>query len=144
MSTQDGMAGDELGREGGRCEGGAEAKRRVLVVDDEAGIRELLTQFLRLKGYDVSAAATPDEALHCIESERVDVVLSDVQLAKSDGLALVAEICRRRPELPVVVLTGVILDEDVMRSDGALKIAGYVSKTEPLSQVLRALERALL
>jgi two-component system nitrogen regulation response regulator NtrX len=80
----------------------------VLVVDDEADIRELVAGVLEDEGYAVRSAANSTDALEAIESRRPSLVLLDVWLQGSrlDGLQLLEEVKRRDPSLPVLMISG--------------------------------------
>jgi two-component system nitrogen regulation response regulator NtrX len=80
----------------------------VLVVDDEADIRELVAGVLEDEGYAVRSAANSTEALEAIESRRPSLVLLDVWLqgSRMDGLQLLEEVKRRDPSLPVLMISG--------------------------------------
>ena len=80
----------------------------VLVVDDEADIRELVAGVLEDEGYAVRSAANSTEALEAIESRRPSLVLLDVWLqgSRMDGLQLLEEVKRRDPSLPILMISG--------------------------------------
>src|SRR3546814_649153 len=80
----------------------------VLIVDDEADIRELVAGVLEDEGYQTRSAANSDDALTALSERRPSLVLLDVWLhgSKLDGLDLLAEIKQRDPTLPVVVISG--------------------------------------
>ena len=80
----------------------------VLVVDDEADIRELVAGVLEDEGYTVRSAANSTDALEAIEARRPSLVLLDVWLQGSrlDGLQLLEQIKRRDPTLPVLMISG--------------------------------------
>ena len=80
----------------------------VLVVDDEADIRELVSGVLEDEGYAVRTAADSTQTLDAIEERRPSMVLLDVWLqgSKLDGLQLLQEIKRRDPTIPVLVISG--------------------------------------
>ena len=77
----------------------------VLVVDDEKNIRTHLASYLRGLGHHVDAAESAHEALAVVDRQPLDVIFSDVRMAGMDGLALLREIRRRRPEAVVVLMT---------------------------------------
>jgi DNA-binding NtrC family response regulator len=79
---------------------------RVLVVEDEAYVRDSLALILRARGFDVSASASVDEALERLARAPVDVVLSDLKMPKKDGLELVRRLQALSPDVPVLILTG--------------------------------------
>src|SRR4029078_10996786 len=80
----------------------------VLVVDDEADIRELVSGVLEDEGYAVRTAADSSSALDAIEDRRPSLVLLDVWLPGSrlDGLQILQEVKRRDPTLPVLMISG--------------------------------------
>ncbi|MFN8545328.1 MAG: sigma-54 dependent transcriptional regulator [Candidatus Binatia bacterium] len=77
----------------------------VLIVDDEKNIRNHLARYVRGLGHQVETAESAAVALETIERRDVDVVFSDVRMAGMDGLALLREIRRRRPDAVVVLMT---------------------------------------
>ena len=79
---------------------------RVLVVEDEAYVRESLTEILRERGFDVVEAGTVAEALRVVAQAPIDVVLTDFRLPGADGLELVKQVQAAAADLPVIVLTG--------------------------------------
>jgi DNA-binding response OmpR family regulator len=96
-------------------------RRRILVVDDEASIREVLTQYLELEGFTVLQAADGVEALRSAEAQPPDLVVLDLMLPGMDGL----EVCRRlraTSAVPILMLTA--------RSDETDKLAGFAVGTD--------------
>src|SRR5688572_11760427 len=79
---------------------------RILVVEDEAYVRDSLAEILRARGYDVETAASPPAAVASLERAPVDVVLSDLKMPAGGGLELLRAVKAAWPELPVVILTG--------------------------------------
>jgi DNA-binding NtrC family response regulator len=77
----------------------------ILVIDDEAGIRESLEVLLSLEGYTVTTAGEGTEGLRLLESGSFDLVLLDLALPGQSGLELLPQIKERQPELPVVMIT---------------------------------------
>jgi PAS domain S-box-containing protein len=85
--------------------------RRLLLVDDDPIVREVIAEHMALAGYAVTAACSGDEALAMLDAgERVDLVLTDLSMPGIDGLTLAREAQRRRPALPVILLTGFAAD----------------------------------
>ena len=78
---------------------------RILVIDDEAGIRESLEVLLTLEGYTVEMALDGEEGLALLERRSYDLVLLDLALPGQTGLELLPQIHERYPELPVVMIT---------------------------------------
>jgi two-component system nitrogen regulation response regulator NtrX len=80
-------------------------KPRILVIDDDAGIRESLKMTLEYDGYDVSGAATGQEGLALVEREAPDLVLLDVKMPGMDGLEVLPRLHSMYPTLPVVMIS---------------------------------------
>ncbi|MEO0814593.1 MAG: sigma-54 dependent transcriptional regulator, partial [Myxococcota bacterium] len=115
--------------------------RRILVVDDEEGMREMLTLTLKRKGYEVVTAADGREALSILGERSVDIVLSDVRMPELDGLGLLAEI--QASKIPVVVLMMTAFAE-LETAIEALKLGAsdYVSKPFKSDEVLLKIRMA--
>jgi DNA-binding NtrC family response regulator len=79
---------------------------RILVVEDEAYVRDSLAEMLRSRGFDVDTAASPPAAVASLERAPVDVVLSDLKMPAGGGLELLRLVKGTWPDLPVVILTG--------------------------------------
>ncbi|WP_250000905.1 hybrid sensor histidine kinase/response regulator [Actinoplanes sp. M2I2] len=81
---------------------------RVLVVEDEDGVRDIVCRILRRAGYEVHAAADPAEALRLVREDHLhmDVLVTDVIMPGMSGTQLAAELRRARPALPVLFMSG--------------------------------------
>jgi two-component system, NtrC family, nitrogen regulation response regulator NtrX len=79
---------------------------RILVVDDEEGIRKILRQVLEYEGHDVRVAATGGEAIHSYTEVRPDLVFMDVKMARMDGLEALDRIREHDPSACVVMISG--------------------------------------
>jgi two-component system nitrogen regulation response regulator NtrX len=110
--------------------------RRVLVIDDERGIRQTLTQILSDEGYAVEAVAEGSEALERIAREPFDVVFLDGWLKDRDGLAVLESLGERTATLPIVMISGHASVETAVK---AVKSGAYDFLEKPLS-----LERVVL
>ena len=82
--------------------------RRVLVVEDEEGVRDIVCRILRKAGYEVQAAGDPREALQLYRTDgpRVDALLTDIIMPGMSGTQLAAELRRLHPDLPVLFMSG--------------------------------------
>ena len=78
---------------------------KVLIVDDEPVVREVLRTVLSRAGYATSEAATAAEGLALFAGPAVDLVLLDLMLPDRPGLSLLPELREKRPDVPVVVVT---------------------------------------
>src|SRR5215475_2128178 len=81
------------------------ANASILIIDDEAGIRESLEVLLTLEGYHVRMAADGEQGLRILELENYDLTLLDLALPGQTGLELLPQIHERYPELPVIMIT---------------------------------------
>ena len=118
-------------------------KEHILVVDDEAQIRELLAIYLSKQGYQVSTAGSSSETWTVVEQNPVDLVVLDIGLAEEDGLRLLPQLKSKHPNLRVVILTGMGFVEDLLQEAQQQGADGYVSKVLPLDELLMAIERIL-
>jgi DNA-binding NtrC family response regulator len=114
----------------------------ILIVDDEKNIRSHLENYLRSVGHHVESAASAEAALTALGRVPIDVVLSDVRMAGMDGLALLAEIRRRRTEVVVVLMTAY---GTVPQAVEAIRAGAYDYLVKPFSldQVRLLLARVL-
>ena len=113
---------------------------KVLVVDDDPAIRELLVTVLGDEGYDVVTAGDGTEALEMAPRERPDALLVDVMMPRMDGRTLV----RRLRELPEVAAAPAIMMSAAVGSAGAMEgVFDFVPKPFDLDRLLDSLERAL-
>ena len=79
----------------------------ILVVDDESIVRQLTTQVLERAGYDVVAVESARGALELVsDGAEIDLVVSDVVMPELSGVDLLTELRERRPDLPIVLMTG--------------------------------------
>jgi signal transduction histidine kinase len=80
-------------------------KGRVLIVDDDAAILEVLEMRMNAMGFEVTATADPARALEAVEAGRFDLGLVDLRMDAMDGIALMEAIHRHQPRLPVLIMT---------------------------------------
>jgi len=118
-------------------------KTHILLVDDEAPILELLAEYLTARGFRVTAVRSAAEARTAAQASAPELVITDLQLADGDGLQLVEQLKALRPDLPVILLTGVLFDAKVVEERLSRKISAYVSKTSPLKQLLQEVRRLI-
>jgi len=78
---------------------------RVLIVDDDESLRESLALVLGAEGWEVSVAADAAQALARFDEANPDLVLCDLRMPGRDGLSLLPELSRRRPDAPVILMS---------------------------------------
>ena len=118
-------------------------KKHVLIVDDEAPIREILALMLDQNGYRVTEAASANEAQQAVQRDPPELLISDLQLEDSDGLEMISQLKKLVPNLPVILLTGVLFDDDVVRDSLSKVITSYLPKITPLAKILEEVRRVL-
>ncbi len=89
-------------------------KGRLLIVDDESEIREMLSRNFRMLGYEVQTAVNGIEALGLLAGTRTDVVVSDIRMPEMDGVSLLREIRRQYPMIRVIMITGHVTLENAL------------------------------
>jgi PAS domain S-box-containing protein len=115
----------------------------VLVVDDEPGIRSLVNRSLESLGYTALLAEHGRQALDLLErsGDEISMVLLDVAMPVLDGADTAAELQRRWPEIPIIVMTG-LADQDALRRLERVRIVGFVPKPFAPEQLAQALALA--
>ena len=89
-------------------------KARLLIVDDEAGVREMLSRHFRFLGYQVDTASDGNEALRKLAEARTEVVISDIVMPEMDGVELLRAIRRQYPMTHVIMVTGYVTLENAL------------------------------
>jgi excisionase family DNA binding protein len=117
-------------------------RRKVLVVDDEASIRDLLTKTLALAEYDVDAAPDGESALERIRRESYDLLVADLKMPGLDGLSVIREAKRLQADLPVIIVTGFSTEASAIDAVN-LGVSGYLTKPFRVPRLLAAAARAL-
>jgi excisionase family DNA binding protein len=115
---------------------------RVLVVDDEASIRDLLAKTLALAEYDVDVAPDGRSALERMRMYPYDLLIADLKMPGMDGLTVIREAKRYKGDLPVIIITGFSTESSAIEAVN-LGVAGYLTKPFRVPQVLAAAAKAL-
>ncbi len=118
------------------------SKARILAVDDQRYFRELTEGLLGDAGYDVQTATSGEEALHLLERDDFDIILTDLVMPGIDGSELVRRIKERRPEQDVIMVTGVV---DVKTAVDAMKqgAVDYILKPFDRDALVDSVDRIL-
>jgi excisionase family DNA binding protein len=120
------------------------ARKRVLVVDDEASIRDLLSKTLALAEYDVDTAGDGAAALDRMRTSTpgYDLLIADLKMPGMDGLQLIRQVKKLKADLPVIIITGFSTESSAIEAVN-LGVAGYLTKPFRVPQVLAAAAKAL-
>ncbi|MDO4340402.1 MAG: response regulator transcription factor [Eubacteriales bacterium] len=114
---------------------------KILIVEDEADIQELLKNYLNEAGYELAMAGDGVEALNLAAKDHYDLILLDVMLPKIDGFG-VLEVIRRESEVPVIMLTALDGEEFQIRGYD-LQVDEYVTKPFSMPVLLRKIAAVL-
>ena len=114
------------------------ARKRILVVDDDAGIQELLELALAGEGYDVLVARDGIDAFEKLRDIQPDLIVLDLMMPRMDGATFARELRRRGYNTPIMVLTAASRGEQRAL---ALDVDGYVAKPFSLPELLGQVAR---
>jgi excisionase family DNA binding protein len=120
----------------------AGGRPRVLVVDDEATIRDLLSKTLALAEYDVDMAHDGRSALERLRIIPYDLLITDLKMPGVDGLTVIREARRLKADLPVIIITGFSNEASAIEAVN-LGVSGYLTKPFRVPRVLAAASKAL-
>jgi excisionase family DNA binding protein len=129
------------------CPGAAPATRgcgRVLVVDDESSIREMLSRTLALAEYEVDTAPDAVAALDMLRVSQADysLLIADLKMPGMDGLTLIRHAKQLRSGLPVIIITGFSTESSAIEAIN-LGVSAYLTKPFRVPQVLAAAAKAM-
>ncbi|HKK91088.1 MAG TPA: response regulator [Desulfobacteraceae bacterium] len=117
--------------------------KKILVIDDEAFIRESVTSFLEDFGYDVIEAENGRKGLELFEKEMPDLVLCDLRMPEMDGLEVLGNVTETYPEIPIIIVSGAGNIKDTVE---ALKLGAWdyiIKPVQDLNVLSHAVEKAL-
>jgi DNA-binding NtrC family response regulator len=113
----------------------------LLVIEDEARLRELLVDMAPDTGFTATGARSAEEAIRLMDAEPRDIVILDLNLPAMDGLEFLRQLRDRWPEAEVIILTG-FGSLDAAREAIHLDVVEFLTKPCPLNQIEQALDRA--
>jgi excisionase family DNA binding protein len=132
-----GGSGAMLGDEGGGGE-----RPRILVVDDEQAVRDLLSKTLTMADYDVDSADDGPSALDKMRAVEYDLLITDLKMPGMDGLSVIREARKLAADLRVIIITGYSTEASAIEAIN-LGVSGYLTKPFRLPRILAAAARAL-
>ncbi len=118
------------------------ANAKILVVDDEQGIRDLLGFELKSQGHEIITASSGEEAIEKVKGDPVAIVITDVKMPTMDGVTLLQEIKKTNSEIEVIMMTGFSTLETAVQSlrAGAFD---FIHKPFNIDEMQRAVKKAL-
>jgi len=117
-------------------------KGRVLVVDDDAGVREVVRSMLESAGYQVVVAENGKEAMKMLETERADLILTDLVMPEQEGIETIKTLRREYPDLKVIAMSGAF-GGDYLRIAAYLGAHATLAKPIQMNTLLRLVEKTL-
>lgn len=119
------------------------SEKKILVLDDDPNISEILQEILEEKGYYVIRSEDPLAALERLKVERFDLVLSDLKMPEMDGLEFLYEVKKLCPTLPVILVTVLA---DVSKAVLAIQSGAfsYITKPFDIEKIYHTVEQALM
>jgi excisionase family DNA binding protein len=130
------------GNRSGAKPGSAMDRPRILIVDDEQTVRDLVAKTLAMADYDVDTAPDGPSALDRMRTTEYDLLITDLKMPGMDGLSVIREARRRSAELPIVIITGYSTEASAIEAIN-LGVSGYLTKPFRLPRVLAVAARAL-
>jgi len=116
----------------------------ILVADDEKSMTEFLEIMLNREGYEVVTVSTAEQAMEAIETRELDLVISDINMPRAGGMAVLRRAMEKDPDLPVIMITAYASTDTAVE---AMKIGAYDYITKPFKvdeiklTIAKALER---
>lgn len=120
----------------------AAERPRILVVDDEQAVRDLVAKTLAMAEYDVETVADGPTAIERLRTNEYDLLITDLKMPGMDGLSVIREARRQSAELPIIIITGFSTEASAIEAIN-LGVSGYLTKPFRLPRVLAATARAL-
>jgi DNA-binding response OmpR family regulator len=118
-------------------------KSRVLFVDDEPSMLELVSSYFREEGVDAATALTGNEALRLARENQFDLIVLDIHLSDENGLLLLTQFKKSHPTLPVVLFTGLPKDDELVDQALVRGASGFMRKTDSLDDLFKAVRSYL-
>jgi len=121
---------------------GGQAHTRILVVDDDPGVRDVVRSMLETEGYTVSIAENGREALAALKTADFDVIITDLVMPEQEGIETIKVIRQDYPQVRVIAMSGAF-GGDYLRIAGYLGAHGTLTKPLHLSSVLQIVAEVL-
>ncbi len=117
-------------------------KQKILIVDDEDGMREMLADLFRALGYQPIVACNGSEALSLLEKNKVALVISDIKMPVMDGIEMMRKVKAKYPDLAVILMTGYKPDyswKEVMKAGAS----DYITKPFSIEMIEKKVRACL-
>ena len=118
------------------------ANKRVLIADDEPGIRELLEEILTLRGIEVEVAASGIEAIAALERHSFDLAILDLLMPGTPGSDVARYIKSNTPDMPIVIITGSDV-ETIEKSLQGISVTKVIRKPFEMEEISTVVTKLL-
>lgn len=122
--------------------GESASPKKILVVDDDAGVRDVVRSMLESEGYLVSVAQNGREALNSLKAQEFQVVITDLVMPEQEGIETIKIVRRDYPAVKVIAMSGAF-GGDYLRIAGYLGAHGTLAKPLQMASVLKVVADAL-
>jgi excisionase family DNA binding protein len=130
------------GRPGAKTSGPSGERPRVLVVDDEDGVRDMVARALLQAQYDVDTANDGPSALDRLRATDYDLLITDLRMPGMDGLSVIREARRQDSDMPIVIITGASTEASAIEAIN-LGVCGYITKPFGAHRIVSVAARAM-
>lgn len=111
---------------------------KILVVDDEIAVRDLLEELLRKESYQTKCALNAEEALEMVRKEDFDAVLLDIKLPGMSGLEALKQMRQLNKDMALIMVTGFGYDAELIMKSKDYGCSGYIGKNMPVKQIIES------
>lgn len=118
--------------------------KNILVIDDEEPIRTMVGEVLEAEGYRVVLASNAAEAEYLIQGEDFSLIVLDLVLPDTTAFELLVQLKQSRPAIPVLILTGIGYEEDILQDALEAGADGFVSKLDTVENLISEVHRLLI
>jgi excisionase family DNA binding protein len=130
------------GRPGAKTGGAPGDRPRILVVDDEDGVRDMVAKALLQAQYHVDTAVDGPSALDRLRATSYDLLITDLKMPGMDGLSVIREARRQDSDMPIVIITGASTEASAIEAIN-LGVCGYVTKPFGAHRIVTVAARAM-
>lgn len=113
--------------------------QRILIIDDEKDVVDMLSEFFIVRGYAVSRAYDGEDGIKKFDSDNPDIVICDIKMPRKDGFAFLKEIRSSRKWVPVIIVSALSEPVDIMKGY-AFEADYYITKPVDLEETLKVLK----
>ena len=125
-------------------EGSLSPRYRVLIVDDEPDIRDVISEVLTSKGHICDQASNGIEALNAFQKKYFDAVITDIMMPEMDGISLAQQLTKEHPGLPIMIMTALPEESKRRIDEVTLNITSFISKPFSLTEFWNRFQKMML